>query len=53
MPDARAAKIIRELPGSPGYSASADEWAASMPAMVDAMDAFYRALDPHVKSLGL
>lgn len=53
MADARSAKIVRELPGSPGYAVNADEWAASMPAMVDAMDAFYRALDPHIKALDL
>ena len=53
MPDARGAKIVRELAGMPGYSASPEEWSASMPEMIDAMDAFHRALDPHVKNLEL
>lgn len=53
MPDARSAKIVRELPGSPGYSASPEEWASLMPAMVDAMDSFRVALEPHIKSLNL
>lgn len=51
MPGARSAKIVRELPGSPGYAASAEEWAQAMPGVVEAMDAFHSALDPHIKQL--
>ena len=51
MPNARAAKIVRELPGSPGYSADSHGWAEQMPAMVEAMDRFHQALDPHVGNL--
>ena len=53
MPDSRGAKVVRELPGMPGYSAGAEEWESSMPTMVDAMEAFHRALDPHLKSLDI
>ena len=53
MPDSRGAKVVRELPGMPGYSASPEDWLTSMPAMVDAMEAFHRAIDPHLKSLEL
>ena len=53
MPDARSAKVVRELPGAAGYSASTEEWDKAMPEMVDAMEAFHNAIDPFVKQLDL
>ena len=51
MPNARSAKIVRELPGSPGYSADPDGWAEHLSEMVEAMERFHQALDPFVRKL--
>ena len=53
MPDARSAKVVRELPGSPGYAGTVEEWEEHMPRIVEAMDAFHSALDPFVRQLEL
>lgn len=51
MPNARSAKIVRELPGSPGYAPDSEGWATQMPDMVEAMERFHQALDPFVRKL--
>lgn len=53
MPEARSAKIVRELPGSPGYASDSDQWAAQMPIMTAAMDSFHQALEPYVRQLDI
>lgn len=53
MPDARSAKVVRELPGAPGYVADSEEWAKQMPKVVEAMERFHQALDPFVRKLDL
>lgn len=51
MPNARSAKIVRELPGSPGYALDTAAWDEQMPRMVEAMELFHQALDPFVRRL--
>ena len=53
MPNARGAKIVRELPGSPGYSQGSEAWGDAMPLMVEAMEAFHDALEPFIKQLAI
>lgn len=51
MDEARAAKVVLELPNTPGWMDDPETWDDRMVALIEAMDAFEAALAPHIAAL--
>jgi hypothetical protein len=51
MPDARACKVVGEVPGAPGWRTPPEQREAGMLALVDAMTRMHRALAPRIAML--